>query len=374
MPDEASSTYSVIFSIVFYTFCSSIMLVANKLALYFNPMPALVVCTQVAATVAYILILRALGFSEVDDFDWPRVKAFLPYTVSFVLVLYSNGRAIEFSNIETVIVFRAGAPLIVAVLDYTLLGRELPSVRSLLALLGMFVSVVGYALSDSEFLLNGIFAYGWVTLYVLSVVFETTYGKRICQGIKFNAPVWGQVMYCNALGLLPLLGVGYGTGEVKVVEAKGFDTSSQACIALALSIVVGVGIAWAVWNCRNQVAATTFTLIGVVCKLISVLLNVLIWDKHATPVGITWLVVCLVCSSFYKQSPLRSIAAPAEQESRKENDMEMSDGKCNREVIGNREAEAEVSTLLDDSQDDKSDGERKFRGACPKSPNGRAIG
>jgi GDP-mannose transporter len=281
------------------------MLVANKLALHFNPIPATVVVIQVAITVGYILVLRALNLSQVDDFDWPRVKAFLPYTISFVLVLYSNGRAIQFSNIETVIVFRAGTPLIVSFLDFMLLGREFPSSRSLLALFGMSVSVVGYALTDSEFMLNGISAYGWVTVYVLSVVFETTYGKKICQGIKFNAPVWGQVMYCNSLGLLPLAGVGLATGEHRYIEKTGFDSGSKAMCALALSCVVGVGIAWAVWNCRNQVSATTFTLIGVVCKLISVFLNVIIWDKHATPQGIAWLIVCLVCSSAYKQAPLK---------------------------------------------------------------------
>jgi len=343
MPDESASASSVLFSIVFYTFCSSVMLVANKLALYFNPVPALVVCVQVAATVSYILILRALGLSEVDSFDWHRVKIFGPYVVSFVLVLYSNGRAIEFSNIETVIVFRAGAPLIVSALDYLILDRELPSARSMCALCGMLGSVIGYACTDSDFQLNGISTYGWVTLYVLSVVFETTYGKKICQGVKFNAPVWGQVMYCNALGLFPLMGVGLSTGEAKYLEANGFDASSKAMMSLALSVVVGIGIAWAVWNCRNQVAATSFTLIGVVCKLISVMLNVFIWDKHATPVGIGWLVVCLCCSAAYRQAPLRNPPPPPLPVAAEDKSVEMA-GVGDGEIIGHP---GEIDKLLD---------------------------
>lgn len=304
--EEKTMSSPVLFSVVFYTCCSSVMLVANKVALHYNPVPAFVFCAQVACTVGYIFVLRAGGFSEVDTFDWPRVKVFLPYTVSFVLVLYSNGRAIQHSNVETVIVFRAGTPIIVSALDYFLLGREMPSMRSIGALIGMGVSVVGYALCDSEFALNGIGAYGWVTLYVLSVVFETTYGKKLCQGVKFNAPVWGQVMYCNSLGLLPLIGVGFISGEHKYLEAKGANIGTPALTSLFLSCIVGVGIAWAVWNCRNQVSATTFTLIGVVCKLISVMLNVAIWDKHASAAGIAWLFVCLLCSSAYRQAPLRA--------------------------------------------------------------------
>lgn len=334
--EEEYSQASIIFSIAFYTLCSSVMLVVNKLAMHFNRVPGLIVCAQVLATVAYILVLRALGLSEVDDFDWPRVKVFMPYTLSFVIVLYSNGRAIEFSNIETVIVFRCCAPLIVSLLDYTLLGRELPSMRSFFSLLGMVVSVIGYASTDSEFQMNGISAYGWVTLYVLAVVFETTYGKKLCQGVKFKAPVWGQVMYCNALGLPPLFLVAYVAGETTYLETHGVDMSSKAVIAVAFSCFVGVGIAWAVWNCRNQVAATSFTLIGVVCKLLSVFLNVFIWDKHATPAGIFWLVVCLGCSSAYQQAPLRSVAEkPPTPDVEKVKSVEMKEG----DTIGKEEEE-----------------------------------
>lgn len=227
------------------------MLVVNKLALYYNPFPAMIMFLQILCTVLFILLLGMLELSEVDGLDWPRVKVFLPYTVSFVLVLYSNGRAIEHTNIDTVIVFRAAAPLLVC--------------------------------------------------------------KKLCQGVQFKAPVWGQVLYCNALGLAPMLAIAFSTGESSTAtqSENGINATTPALLALGLSCVVGVCIAWAVWNCRNQVAATTFTLIGVVCKLISVILNVVIWDKHATPIGIFWLLVCLGCSSLYQQAPLLNPPAPA---------------------------------------------------------------
>ena len=44
-------------------------------------------------------------------------------------------RALERSNVETVIIFRSCTPLAVALCDWIFLGRELPSKRSLLALL-----------------------------------------------------------------------------------------------------------------------------------------------------------------------------------------------------------------------------------------------
>jgi solute carrier family 35 len=56
-----------------------------------------------------------------------------------------------------------------------------------------------------------------------------------------------------------------------------------------------------------MVSATTYTLVGVVNKFITVLLNVLIWDKHSTPLGIGSVCLCLLAGSFYQQAPKREV-------------------------------------------------------------------
>jgi hypothetical protein len=60
-----------------------------------------------------------------------------------------------------------------------------------------------------------------------------------------------------------------------------------------------------------MVSATTYTLVGVVNKFFTVLLNVLVWDKHSTPFGICAVVVCLLAGSFYQQAPKREEKRPA---------------------------------------------------------------
>ena len=42
----------------------------------------------------------------------------------------------QYVPVDTVICFRASIPLVVSVLDYLLMGRELPKLRSWLALTG----------------------------------------------------------------------------------------------------------------------------------------------------------------------------------------------------------------------------------------------
>jgi hypothetical protein len=54
-----------------------------------------------------------------------------------------------------------------------------------------------------------------------------------------------------------------------------------------------------------MVSATTYTLVGVVNKFLTVLLNVLVWDKHSTPFGIVAVCICLLAGTMYQQAPKR---------------------------------------------------------------------
>jgi len=56
-----------------------------------------------------------------------------------------------------------------------------------------------------------------------------------------------------------------------------------------------------------MVSATSFTLVGVVNKFLTVLLNVLAWEKHSTPFGIFAVCLCLSAGFFYQQAPRRDL-------------------------------------------------------------------
>jgi len=291
-------------AVVAYTACSSSALVTNKLTLHHFPFSGSVFCLQLLFTVAVVLVGQRLKLIEADPLDWENVKRFSLYVASFVLCLYSNGKALAASNVETVIVFRAASPLAVCVLDWLFMGHELPSLRSSLALLGVLSGAIGYIVADSEFAAKGISAYGWVFLNVGMIVFEMLWGKRMMNTVQFTSPVWGSVLYVNVLSLLPMAFLAVASGEAG--DFHKADASMQAYAWLAASCIVGVGISWAGWNCRSRISATSFTLLGVVCKFLSVLLNIAIWDKHATPTGLAMLAICLISSSLYTQAPHKS--------------------------------------------------------------------
>ena len=49
-----------------------------------------------------------------------------------------------------------------------------------------------------------------------------------------------------------------------------------------ITCVVGLAISYAGMECRNLLSATAFTVVGVLNKMATVLVNTAIWDKHVS--------------------------------------------------------------------------------------------
>mmetsp|Transcript_94438 Transcript_94438/g.266675 ORF Transcript_94438/g.266675 Transcript_94438/m.266675 type:complete len:350 (+) Transcript_94438:83-1132(+) len=301
--DDAPTSREVALSVAAYTLCSSLAVVSNKVVLYHAPLPGMLFCVQILVTIVCTGALRCMRLIEVDALTKKNVGMFAPYIVAFVCALYANGMALSVSNVDTVIVFRASSPIMVSITDWLVLGRELPSFRSSVALLGVALGACGYVFTDSEFAMHGVSAYTWVLIYVGFIVFEMTYGKKLISDIKFESPVWGSTFYTNTLSLVPMCIISASSGEIG--RAGSVNCSPASIGWLALSCITGVGISWSGWNCRKNVSATAYTVVGVACKLISVIVNVCLWNKHASGLGLCMLGVCLISSAMYKQAPLR---------------------------------------------------------------------
>lgn len=283
--------------------CSSSMLLLNKLAIHLIPMPSSISVVQLIFCTLVVFMGKHLKLLSVDDFERSKVLPCLAYVASFVGGLYANMRALEIANVDTIIVFRSITPLFVCGLDYFFLGRALPKLRSLCSLLGIAVGSLGYVLNDKEFHMKGVLAYTWVTAYMLIICFSMTYGKYLISGIKWGTPVWGNVYYVNVLSILPMLSLGLMNQEWKQYGTTEF-TANTLCALLA-SCCVGMGISYTGFQCRSLLSATSYTLIGVVNKLITILLNVVLWDRHASGAGMACLLMCMLSSSLYSPAPLR---------------------------------------------------------------------
>jgi len=300
------------------------MLLINKMTLHHLPYPSLVTLVQLGVALVLIYGMKMCLGLPVDAIQWKFIVPYSYYIIGFALGVYCNMKSLSLSNVETVIVFKALSPCVVSFLDALFLGREYPSRRSWMALGLIVLGALGYAGHDAKFQSQGTAAYQWPFCYLLVISFEMAYGKSLLKSVDLKTQS-GPVVYTNLLGIPPMMmfaamGNEYGRfsqDHLVVSNGNGSNGSDASISAIAyvllfLGCVAGTGIGYSSWWCRGMVSATSFTLIGVMNKCLTILLNILVWDQHAPPLGIASLALCLVGGSLYRQAPLRKDAVKAE--------------------------------------------------------------
>lgn len=174
-------------------------------------------------------------------------------------------------------------------------GRELPSIRSFLCLIGLVVGVAIYTYTDHGF---DIWGYRWLAAWYSMFIFDQLYIKFLCDRTAMTN--FGRVYYLNGLSALPLLFL-----VVFQQELATFVWNTSTITPLFISCLLGIAMSYFAFYARALLSATSFTLLGNVCKILTVIINFLWWDKHANVSGVCALVLCLICAYFYKQADMR---------------------------------------------------------------------
>ena len=247
----------------------------------------------------FCFIFGALNMVKVDKLEWSKVQPYIPAVFAFLGTIFCNLKTLQYCNVETFIVFRASTPIAVAIGDYLFLGRELPSYQSLLCLIGLICGVSLYTYTDQGFEINGYF---WLSLWYLVFLVDQLYLKHVVTKVKHKSN-WGRVYYLNLLSSAPLFFTFIINQEL---ANDGVNWNVYSITFLVISCLLGLAMSYFAFLARHAVSATSFTVLGNACKVITVIINLLIWDKHANLPGLIALSLCLICAYFYKQAPLRS--------------------------------------------------------------------
>ena len=152
--------------------------------------------------------------------------------------------------------------------------------------------------TDSSYVVHG---YRWVFAWFFVFCFDQLYIKHVVDSVQVRSN-WGRVFYTNFWASLMLAAM---TLVLEPNVLRTFRWGYRPIAALAVSCLSGVAMSYFAFLCRAAVSATSFTVIGNVCKILTVLINISIWDKHASPPGLAALLVCLAAAAAYQQAPLR---------------------------------------------------------------------
>ena len=285
-------------AVFLYCLCSSSMLVINKVCVHLIPAPSFVLLSQLLASCIAVQSLHVVNGVDAGKFERAKMVSFMPVALAFTAAIFTNIKTLQYANVETFIVVRSSTPLIISLCDWLFLGRELPTRRSVLSLVFIVLGATAYVLTDKYLEVR---AYAWVSLWMIVFVFDQVYIKFVCDTVPMST--WERVFYTNFLSLVPVVVLCLLQRESEVVADLEW-TLAQTGILLT-SCICGVAMSYSSFLLRGLVSATFFTVVGVLCKIGSVVINCLIWDKHASSTGLLALMVCLAAGTAYEQSPMR---------------------------------------------------------------------
>ncbi|KAK8597851.1 hypothetical protein V6N13_095247 [Hibiscus sabdariffa] len=300
--DSTKQYYATSSLVVGYALCSSLLAVINKFAITKFNYPGLLTALQYLTSALGVWVLGKFGFLHHDPFTLDIAKKFLPAAFVFYLAIFTNTNLLLHANVDTFIVFRSLTPLLVAIADTAFRRQPCPSKLTFMSLLVILGGAVGYVATDSAFTLT---AYSWAFAYLVTITTEMVYIKHMVMNLGLNT--WGFVLYNNLLSLMmaPIFWV--LTGEYRDVFAAWRANAGDwfepvSFTAVSLSCLFGLLISFFGFAARRAISATAFTVTGVVNKFLTVVINVLIWDKHATPFGLVCLLFTLAGGVLYQQS------------------------------------------------------------------------
>ncbi|XP_072990903.1 GDP-mannose transporter GONST3-like isoform X1 [Typha latifolia] len=294
-----------------YCLSASLLSIINKWAVMKFPYPGALTALQYSTSVLGVLMCGWLKIIEHDALNLRTMWKFLPAAIMFYLSLFTNSELLLHANVDTFIVFRSAVPIFVAIGETLYLHQPWPSLKTWLSLTTIFGGSVIYVLTDYQFTVT---AYCWALAYLASMSVDFVYIKHVVMTIGLNT--WGLVLYNNleALMLFPL--ELFIMGELKKMQDDSAKVSNwnsyEVILPVGLSCLFGLSISFFGFSCRRAISATGFTVLGIVNKLLTVVINLVIWDKHASLVGTVGLLICMSGGILYQQSTTKPKAPKTE--------------------------------------------------------------
>jgi drug/metabolite transporter (DMT)-like permease len=308
IPSPETETTTTLTTIIGICYCvaSATMILFNKACMKILPAPCTVTFLQVTASTLIIAAAWCFGMVQIQSVDRATVFRYAVYSILFVLGINFTMRSLSVSNVETLLIFRSSSPILVSLIDTAFLGRALPSGRSCLSMAAIIFGATWFSASEMRSNGKGIhgISYNFSNLLLTSLLM--TWGKYLTDVSALNLTT--SVFLSNATSILPIFALAIIEKEDLIVGL--FRPSIYSVGILTMSCVMGTSISYLGWKMRMLMSAASFTLIGFLNKILTILGNVLIWNDHATLFSIVGLCISMAgaLEIGIEISPTKSIA------------------------------------------------------------------
>ena len=216
----------------------------------------------------------------------------------FALSLHANLQTLMRTSVGTVIVGRSTVPLLTFMIEMGTekgLSHRQGYMRRLISLLGVILFSILYAVTDGKLHVSQHSDALWLIFWVCLVAAQMIYGKWLISAVALGR--LERVFYTNSCALPFMLVV--STPELLVIKETGAVQDWYTMFLVVLSCLVGCAISYSSWRLRELVSATTFGLVGVVNKMLTICVSVLIWPQSFSLLGVLTIAGCISSALLY---------------------------------------------------------------------------
>lgn len=271
-------------------------MLVNKVILNRAQFPlCLTLCQLFAAFAVTSPVVFLRGFTKI------RLRDFFLYVLEamlFALSLYANLQALMRTSVGTVIVGRSVVPLITFTAEL-FTSRKISgdgrSTRRLISLLGVIFCCSLYAATDGKVHASHNTAVFWLIFWVCLVAVQMIFGKWLISAVALGR--FERVFYTNSCALPFMLVL--SAPEWTLISASGVAHDDNTIILVFLSCAVGIAISYCSWRLRELVSATTFGLVGVVNKMVTIYVSVFVLPESFSLLGMMAIAGCVCSALFY---------------------------------------------------------------------------
>ena len=301
--------FKLILKLLSYAASSSALLVLNKISITAIPNASALLFVQLLSTVLFIVGPALAGTLEVKLVPSPRmIKAYLSVALVFLTTIYSNFQVVSSVGVNSFIVLRCGTPLIISILDWGFLGRQFPQGPSLLPLVAVFFCASSYSylklhedVTFGENVRPSMAGSFWAFIWLSSFLLDMVYIKYVVH--KYPCSDLERTLYQNFLAL-PLLLL---PSLLEKTDTLSLSTAAdqKGVVAVFLSCIAGAVLSYTGMSLRSNLSATSFTVVGIVCKIASAVLNEILVDQEKNRATLVCLAGVIVSSALYRPAPMR---------------------------------------------------------------------
>ena len=277
------------------------MSLVNKSALLVFPHPNLLVLVQYSVAAVALSCASFFGVFSVKTLSMDKFQGVGVLALFFHLGIWSNSQVMHHGNVDTFIAFRGCVPLVVALLEQFLLPLKAKRINaeSAISLSAIFVTSVGFGVADDKF---NVLAYLWGVFATLTIAAESLWVKRLFDTNDFS--FWEISLLNNSLSAvyafcfeIARLFTGFASEFNDVVVS-----SASFAWPLFLSCCAGIAMSVSAFAVRKELSATSFSVLGVANKFLTIAFNSLAWAHHSSLKSRILLALGILATVTYQQS------------------------------------------------------------------------